>query len=48
MVEIGMEREISIRAQHEPTTTPIVIAPNLDATMVDLRIDVKVEEIEAA
>ncbi len=48
MVEIGMEREISIRTQHEPTTTPIVIAPNLDATMVDLRIDVKVEEIEAA
>lgn len=46
MVEINMEREISIWAQHEPTTTPIVIAPSLDATMVNLRIDVKVEEIE--
>ncbi len=46
MVETGMEGGISILIEPNPIMTLVVVA-SLDATMVDLGIDVRVEEIEA-
>ncbi len=48
MAETGMEGGILILIEPNPTMTLIVVTPSLDATMVDLGVDVRVEETKAA
>ncbi len=48
VVETGMEGGISILMEPNATMTRVVVAPSLDATMVDIGVDVRVEETEAA
>lgn len=47
VVEIGMEGGTLILAQLEPITTLATIAPRIPTTIINPRVDVKLEEIEA-
>jgi hypothetical protein len=47
VVKIGMEGKTLILAQPEPITTLATIAPTIPTTIINPRVDVKLEEIEA-
>jgi hypothetical protein len=47
MVETFMQGRTSILAQLEPTKALVALASTFEIATIDLRIDVRVEEIEA-